>query len=107
MHFRASYKRLNISKLLKQIFHNKRHLTKYTSKTTSKTLDFLSDVHKAKYKRRNSPENRRSSEAIQVRMDMSHMRILNEIKFIITIRLYIDNKSHNRTEKKKQRAKID
>ena len=61
-------------KLLKQIFHNKRHLTKYTSKTTSKTLDFLSDVHKAKYKGRNLAENRQSSEAIQVRMDMSHMR---------------------------------
>ena len=39
-------------KLLKQIFHNKRHPTKYTSKSTSEILDFLSDIHKAKYKER-------------------------------------------------------
>ena len=61
-------------KLLKQISHNKCHLTKYTSKTTLKTLDFLSDVHKVKYKGRNLAENRQSLEAIQVQMDMSHMR---------------------------------
>ena len=42
-------------KLLKQIFHNKRHPTQYTSKSTSEILDFLSDVHKVKYKERKSP----------------------------------------------------
>ena len=88
--------------LLKQIFHNKHHLTKYTSKSTSKTLDFLSDVHKEKYKGRKSPENRRSSEAIQVRMDMSHMRRVhlsgsslehyyNKDEILIIIIMILDN----------------
>ena len=67
---------INVLIYRKLLKHNKCHLTTYTSKTTSKTLDFLSDVHKAKYKGRNSAENQRSSEAIQVRMDMSHMRLL-------------------------------
>ena len=43
---------INVSicrKLLKQMFQNKRHLTKYMSKSTPKSLDYLSDVHKAKY----------------------------------------------------------
>ena len=62
-------------KLQKQIFQSQLHFTKYTSKNTSKTLDFLSDVRKVKYKERNSTENRRLHEAIEVRMDMSHMRM--------------------------------
>ena len=61
-------------KLQKQIFQNQLHLTKNTSKNTSKTLDFLSDVRKVKYKERKSPENRQSQEAIKMQMDMSHMR---------------------------------
>ena len=61
-------------KLQKQIFQSQLYLTKYTSKNTPKTLNFLSDVRKVKYKGKKSPENRRSQEAIKVRMDMSHMR---------------------------------
>ena len=63
-------------KLLKQIFQSQLHLIKYTSKNTPKTFNFLSDVRKVKYKGKRSPENRRSQEAIKVRMDMSHMRSL-------------------------------
>ena len=61
-------------KLQKKIFQSQLYLTKYTSKNTSKTLDFLSDVRKVKYKERQSHENRQSHEAIKVQMDMSHMR---------------------------------
>ena len=61
-------------KLQKQIFQSPLYLTKYTSKNTPKTLNFLSDVRKVKYKEKKSPEIRRSQEAIKVRMDMSHMR---------------------------------
>ena len=70
-------------KLQKQIFQSQLHLTKYTSKNTSKTVDFLSDIHKVKYKGRKSPENRQSQEAIRVQMDMSHMRYLFLLQKII------------------------
>ena len=63
-------------KLQKQIFQSHLHLTKYTSKNTPKTLNFLLDVCKVKYKGKTSPGNQRSQEAINVRMDMSHMRAL-------------------------------
>ena len=62
-------------KLQKQIFRSQLYLTKYTSINTPKTLNFLSDVRKVKYKEKKSPENRRSQEAIKVQMDMSHMRV--------------------------------
>ena len=63
-------------KLQKQILRSQLYLTKYTFKNTPKTLNFLSDVRKVKYKEKKSPENRRSQEAIKVRMDMSHMRLI-------------------------------
>ena len=63
-------------KLQKQIFQSQLHLTKYTPKNTPKTLNVLSDVRKVKYKEKKSPENRRSQEAIKVRMAMSHMRLV-------------------------------
>ena len=62
-------------KLQKQIFRSQLYLTKYTSKNTPKTLNFLSDIRKVKYKEKKSPKNRRSREAIKVQMDMSHMRM--------------------------------
>ena len=68
---------LNVSiyrKVHHQIFPNKRHLTKDISKNTSRTLDFLSNVIEMKYKSKKLPKNRRSPEAIQVQLDMSHMR---------------------------------
>ena len=61
-------------KFQKQIFQSQLYLTKYTSNNTPKTLNFLSDVRKVKYKGKKSPENRQSQEAIKVRQDMSHMR---------------------------------
>ena len=69
---------LNVSiyrKVHHQIFRNKRHLTKDISKNASRTLDFLSNVNEMKYKSKKLPKNRRSPEAIQVQLDMSHMRV--------------------------------
>ena len=71
---------LNVSiyqKVHHQIFRNKRHLTKDISKNASRTLDFLSNVNEMKYKSKKLPKNRRSPEAIQVQLDMSHMRVFH------------------------------
>ena len=56
------------------MYQNKRYVTKETSRSTSKALDSLSNVPKVKYKENKSTKNRRSPEAIEVRLDMSHMR---------------------------------
>ena len=68
---------INVSinqKVLHQIFQNKRHITKDISENTLKTLKVLSNVIEMKYKSKKLPENRQSPEAIQVQLDMSHMR---------------------------------
>ena len=52
---------------------NKRHLTKYISKNTSRTLDLLSNVTEMKFKSKKLPKYRQTPEAIKVQSDMSHM----------------------------------
>ena len=69
---------LNVSiyqKVHHQIVRNERHLTKNISKDTSSTLNFLLDVIEVKFKSKKLPKNRQSPEAINVQLDMSHMRV--------------------------------
>ena len=82
-YFGASSKRFNISKVHHQIFRNKRHLTKDISKNASRTLDFLSNVNEMKYKSKKLPKNRQSPEAIQVQLDMSHMRSPSQLSRVL------------------------
>ena len=76
LHFATSYKHFNISTITKVNQSNKRYLTKDISKSTSKVLDFLSDVPKVKYKGKFLTKNWRSKEAIKVQLDMFHMHVI-------------------------------